>query len=282
MKVLVIGGSGFIGRELVGYLESTGAEVVVGSSSGTNGLRADVTDEAQLKAVIESGGFDAVVNLAGVGVTRGSASEQLMDSVNALGAANVGRAVLGCANPPWLVHAASSVEVPEGEPPESRYGATKAVGTKLLAREFAAAGVPFATAVLHNTYGPGQPAGRFVCSAISSLSQGEDLVILHPHRVRDFCLVTDVSRRLADVALEPGGKPASFEIGTGLGTTLSEAAGVVAGVVGADPRLVVWDDRRDAMEDEHAYRVADLDRPSFLRCPTGFEEGISLTVESSR
>ena len=278
----MIGGSGFVGRELVGSLKSAGAEVVVGSSSGTNGLRADVTDYAQVKAVIEPGGFDAVVNLAGVGVTRGSASEQLMDSVNALGAANVGRAVLGCAQPPWLVHVASSVEVPESELPESRYGATKAAGTKLLAREFADAGAPFAIAVLHNTYGPGQPAGRFVCSAISSLSRGEELVIRHPHRVRDFCLVTDVGRRLAEVALEPGGKVATFEIGTGVGTTLSEAAGVVAGVVGADPGLVVWDDRRDAMEDEHAYRVADRDSPGFLRCPTGFEEGISLTVEVSR
>ncbi len=67
MKVLVTGGTGFIGSNLVPELESRGHEVWVcdlGQSEGPNYIRGDVSQYRQLERIFQEHGFDYVYHLA--------------------------------------------------------------------------------------------------------------------------------------------------------------------------------------------------------------------------
>lgn len=89
MKVLVTGGSGFVGRHLAPRLQSEGFDVVALSRhrSGPRGVdvvRGDVGDRPSLDAALE--GVDAVVHLVAIITERG---EQTFDRVNVGGTKNL-------------------------------------------------------------------------------------------------------------------------------------------------------------------------------------------------
>src|SRR6185436_4051308 len=90
MKVLVTGGSGFVGRHVVPRLQSEGFDVVALSRHGTGArrgvdvVRGDVGDLSSLIAALE--GVDAVLHLVAIITERG---EQTFERVNVSGTNNV-------------------------------------------------------------------------------------------------------------------------------------------------------------------------------------------------
>jgi uncharacterized protein YbjT (DUF2867 family) len=90
MKVLVTGGSGFVGRHLVPRLQSEGLDVVAlsrreaGVPRGASFVHGDVADRSSLERALE--GVDAVVHLVAIITERG---EQTFRRVNVGGTSNV-------------------------------------------------------------------------------------------------------------------------------------------------------------------------------------------------
>ena len=90
MKVLVTGGSGFIGRHLVRRLQGEGFDVSAlardeaGAPRGATFARGDVSDRGSLESALD--GVDAVVHLIAIITERG---EQTFDRVNVSGTRNV-------------------------------------------------------------------------------------------------------------------------------------------------------------------------------------------------
>ena len=124
-RVLVTGGAGFIGCNLVDRLAARGHEVVVLDSLarpnvGRNlawlaerhgrrvePVRADVRDAATLGRIVRD--VDAVVHLAAqVAVTSSLADPVLDFEVNARGTLNVLEAVRACPNPPGMIFASTN------------------------------------------------------------------------------------------------------------------------------------------------------------------------------
>ena len=237
----------------------------------------DITDSDSCCEVLRSDDFEAVINLAGVGVSAGSASAEQMDRVNRVGSSLLAKAALSARSVPWFVNVASSTEVPEGDPPESEYGTSKARGTGAVAAAFAEADVAYASAVVHNTYGPAQPAGRFVMSVFENLGSGQPMAINFPQRVRDFCFANDVAENLADMAENPLAERVEREIGTGVGTTLWDAAEMIRSRIGADESLLRTEEPQ--MEDAHRFRVADPEADGFALCSTSLADGIEIVAE---
>ena len=224
--------------------------------------------------MLEAGAYDAVVNLAAAGVTAGSATASEMHAVNVDGAVNLARLASEVRTPPWYIHVASSTEPLDGATAESEYSRLKGEGTDAVMRFLNSSGMAYSVAVVHNTYGPRQPQGRFVGDVVRSVARGERVHILHPGRIRDFCYVDDVASRLATVVL---GRRADHdrpirEIGTGHGATLLDVALLVCRTLGKPEGLVTVSASPDEGE---APRVADRGAPGFLECPTSLEQGIS-------
>lgn len=274
MRVLLLGGAGFIGRALAETLTRRGDRVDVAA----RGSFLDPLDADAVARWVEQEQVDGVVNLVGAGITRGSASLEEMERINTQQPIAVASALAELVGRVHLVHAASSTErLPGQDLDESDYSRTKHAGTVGVAEVSDRADWPVTIARLHNTYGPGQPATRFVAATVSALRAGRPIVLAHPRRVRDFVYVDDVAESLA-VALdqEPGGRP---DIGTGTGTALADLAHLAAQTVGAPAELVVVE-HESAAPDPHLATVCAIPFGSYGLCRTSLTDGIRLMTEA--
>jgi len=280
MRILVIAASGFLGERVFKELVRRGHTVSGPSLAGNTFGRFDITDRESCQMSLEGGHFDSVVNLAGSGVTAGSASEGEMRRVNYGGAIALGEAIAATKKPPWLVHASSGTEPREAHTPESAYSASKAEGTRALGALLESARIPFSVARIHNTYGPSQPSGRFVMRVIKSLLAGEEVHVKYPSRVRDFCYVEDVVCHLADMAEITYSSSSVSEIGTGKGTSLWNLVEIVRRRLGSSTNVmmtpITW------ASDLNEYQVGNSGDPGFLLCETSLEDGIDKVLRSLR
>lgn len=274
MRVLLLGGDGFIGRALTARLVERGDAVELAGRRGP----LDPLDARAVARWVEERDIDGVVNLIGAGISRGSASLGDMVRANTDQPIEVAAALAGLDRPVHLVHAASSTErLADQDLDESDYSRTKYAGTMGVAAVEAGTGRPVTIARIHNTYGADQPATRFVAAVVSSLRERTPVVLAHPDRVRDFVYVDDVALSLAAALADaPGGRP---EIGTGTGTRLEVVARLIAATLGAPDDLVVRGPQSKE-PDPHLATVCPIPFGSFGLCRTGLADGIRLITEA--
>ena len=267
---MVAGASGFLGRHVGAALERRGHQVLEVSRSGLTGTQLDVTDAARCASIIADAGPDAVINLAGAGVTAGSASDDDMARANREGPANLASASVAAGA--RLLHVASSTEPLPGALPESVYSQTKAEGTARIGDLMRAHPGYLSVARVHNAYGVDQPAGRFIIDLIHHMRAGADFTVRFPERVRDFCPVDEVAGVLADLAEDPLANDRWFDIGTTEGVTLLQAALMVRDLFGASAAQVHWAEGSAA--DPAPSSVAGDAGMETLACPTTLARGL--------
>ena len=282
MKILVIGASGFLGREVSQLLATRGHEVFATSRAmKAGGIQIDVTNFRMCETVLNEGHYDSVLNLAGCGVTSGSATDVEMLAVNFHGAETLAMVISAMSiDSPRLIHVGSSTE-PEGTlPGESPYSESKARGCSAVRNVLSAAHLPFAVARVHNTYGRHQNEGRFVRAVIATIQHQETMTIRYPERVRDFCFIDDVAECLVRTVESTELESSQFEIGTGVGTSLWDTVQFVCEAMGGGEEFFI---RADPVEsDEHPEQVANRMSPHFVECKTSLNVGIKSVVGSLR
>ncbi|MFD1647780.1 NAD-dependent epimerase/dehydratase family protein [Haloarchaeobius litoreus] len=282
--VLVTGGAGFIGRQLVQTL-SPGVETRV-LDSGTSDRRAglpdetavlegDVTNPADLAAAMA--GVDVVFHLAAyssVPATLDHPTRSL--DVNAVGTAAVldrartqdARVVV--ASSAAVYGRPAETPIPEDAPlrPRSPYGVGKLAADRYARRYEDWYDVPAVALRFFNVYGPGHRNG-VLATFLSRARQGDPLVIHGDgSQTRDFVHVDDVVRALL-AAARTDATGEAFNVGTGETTTVRELARLVQETVpgGVD---VLHDDPRPA-DIEHS--CADVRK---AREQLGFEAELEL------
>jgi uncharacterized protein YbjT (DUF2867 family) len=196
-RVVLVGGSGFVGRHLASWLARNGWRVRVASrhpprdtaaGAGIVAVGADLRDEHEVRAAVD--GADAVVNL--VGIAR--ESEQGFEAVHVAGAARVAR-LAAAAGAGRLLHF-SALGVAEDAPAAA--DRTKARGEAAVRAAF-----PAATLVRPSlVYGPGDRFfGRFAAMARAS----PVLPVVGGGRTRFQPIhVEDAARALAAFLERPG------------------------------------------------------------------------------
>jgi len=275
VKVLVTGGTGFVGSHTVGALQRAGHTVRLLARDpdrvprvlGPLGLRADeivsgdMTDGSAVDTALD--GCDAVVHCAaqiGVGGGSGPTGTDNLDGARTV----LGGAVARGLDP--IVYTSSiTVHLPCTDPvvtpesalaePLSTYGAQKA-SIERFARELQADGQPVTTLVISGVYGPHSPHldGSFA-ALIGSLEAG----MVAPPGGMGVVDVRDVAEVIAR-SLEPGRGPRRYLVSGHYVTweqwtaTLAEAAGrdVPFTEVSAEDMIGLgrrFDEMRDAGQD---------------------------------
>lgn len=251
MRVIVTGGAGFIGSNLVFALLAGGNQVLVIDDLSTGSFdnldpradfrKLDILDES-LPAVFESFGPDAVVHLAAQASVTVSLRDPERDrAVNAEGTRRVAAAAARTGARRMI--SASSAAIygePESLPlredarkePLSPYGSSKLEAESLLASELAGTGVDHASFRFSNVYGPRQDAageGGVVAIFCDRIHRKETPVIFGDgSQTRDFIYVGDVvAAILSALAFEgrlasEGPDGASYNISTGNRTSVDE------------------------------------------------------------
>lgn len=237
MKILVTGGSGFVGRHLLRDLTGAGHTVLSVSdlphppAPGVTNALCDITDAEALKRICAEYRPDGVVHLAGMShVVSAEKDPERLVRVNVGGTENVAAAVQVLADKPVPVILASSIFVYgtqlKGDvridesmavAPDTAYGRSKLAAEEAL-RSYARPDGLRAYAVRpFNHIGPGQ-APAFVCAAfadrIAKTPDGGTIEVGNLKARRDFSDVRDIVRAYR-LILEKQPRSDIFVLGSG-------------------------------------------------------------------
>ena len=287
MRVVVTGGVGFVGANLVRALTRTVRDVVVvddlsaGTSENLAGLdvavhRNGIQNPTAMRRVFK--GADAVVHLAALSGVAPSVKRPDRDfEVNVRGTFNVldaarrrgvGRVIVASSGA-VLAGAPSPLHERRLPHPLSPYGASKLYGEALL-QSFGAAydlgGVAFR---LSNVYGPYSLHKKSVVAEFLRRALRQRPLVIHGtgRQTRDFMHVDDVVSAI-EAALRTDWS-GTVQLGTGVETSIVRLVSLVREVAGIPLPI----DRRPARGAEASRNVADI---SLARSALGWEPEVAL------
>ena len=246
-RILVTGGSGFLGRHTVLPLLRRNADVIVTGRRQCSGglgenirfLELDLLRCADIDRPIQSAAADTLIHLAWE--TRHGYFWQAPENLDWIAASLRVVKAFAAAGGRRVVCAGTCVEyrapptgpcIPGITPiaPLQLYGVAKDAFHRALAAYASTCGMTYAWGRVFFLTGPGEAPARLVPSAIRTLAAGEPFASGSGDRVRDFMDVRDCGAAFAALAL--GDVEGAVNISSGRPTTIEELLRMVAGIMG--------------------------------------------------
>ena len=279
MRLLITGGSGFIGRHLIGAVTRDWDVRTLHRGCALP----NVPDHARVDVVTDPilpwmDGVEAVVHLAGLGDVSASQDDPLgYNLVNAVGTLRVleaarlrGASVIFASS--QHVFRPSRGKLRETSPPRPQnvYGASKLIAERWCEMYGRVYGVPACILRLFSVYGPGQ-SGQGKSGVVSIFfdraARNEPIVVMSDQR-RDFTHVSDVVHGInATLEHRPKGY-ALFNIGTGVGTSFRNLAAMIRATLGSSSAI-------DDSQLEHTVHHL-IPSVAVARAELGYQARISL------
>lgn len=244
MKVLVIGGTSFIGRLLVDELVKAGHDVTIlhrkpkhDLGRRVENIMADRNDADAVKEALSTRRFDAVFDNA-YDWERGTTAAQVEATVRAAGD-RISRYLFMSSVAAYgdgLNHKESDPLAPDYH--NDPYVRHKATTERLLFRMHSQTGLPVVTFRPPFVYGPNNPFYReqFFWDRLRA---GRPVVIPGDgHRLMQFAYVTDVVQAMVRAMVEPKAVGEAFNIGDTKPLTQVEVVEKLAKAANCDPTLV--------------------------------------------
>jgi UDP-glucose 4-epimerase len=248
-RVLVTGGSGFIGRRVVSKLGADGADIRVVDlqphpDPSVEVVIGDIADPDLLTRAFD-GGFDSVVHLAAVtSVLRSLEEPELTYRTNVAGTAGLLEAARAAGVTSLAFASTNAVTGPMQAPkiseaavlnPLTPYGSTKAAGEMLMSAYTASYGLRCACIRLTNVYGPGMQAkDSIVARLMRCIRLGTTFEVYGDgQQVRDYVHVDDVVAAMR-LGLTSDRWAGPMVIGSGSSLSVLEVIDAVREVSGAD------------------------------------------------
>jgi len=273
MRILILGNSGLLGREISHRLDNTMPvhERVITPN------RLDIRDTRNVIRIAHELDVDLILNCAGIGINRKENFDEMM-AVNAEAPAQLFQALAKFNEGPRIIQVSSAVERHTSNESESLYATTKTLGTRALYESGLIESNRAKVIRLHNVYGIVRDQ-RFVWTVIGHAQGGTKIKIRYPNRLRDFCYLGDVGQNLLSVIQDWDLFSNRIEIGTGVRMSLSEAARVIVRATSEEAAKVSFEfadpsDRFNELESSASF--------TFLACKKRLDEGARLLTARGR
>ncbi|MGI6348131.1 MAG: NAD-dependent epimerase/dehydratase family protein [Patescibacteria group bacterium] len=303
-KILVSGGAGFIGSNLVDKLIELGHQVVVvdnlfsGKKDYVNDqavfYQIDICQAPELEEVFAREKFDYVFHLAAQIDVRKSVEDMELDNrINVLGALNVlesshrhgVKKIIFTSSGGAIYGFPEEIPTPENYAtnPVSPYGINKLVFEKYLNYYHRVFGQKYLNARLANVYGPRQYKGGeagVIAIFINNAVEGKTSYIYGDGlQTRDFIYVDDVVRAL--VSKMDDETVGTFNIGTGKESSLLEIVSAIEEALGHKIDIEfqpakLGEERRSCLKTDLAKKVLDW------QAQVELSDGIKRTIAWSK
>lgn len=272
MRILVLGGGGFIGRHLCYYLKNYGHEVHQTGHTSTDLPKLDILQFPNLVEEISRIKPDVVVNLSGRLVRSNPRENDFI--VNVDGPKNLVNAIKQMEFNPFLIHMASSSEPRSSELiPESEYGQTKSIGSRIVKTNIQDKNIRGIIVCAHNVYGRSIPKDKLISQIFLAALRNENILLNYPNRVRDFVFIEDfievLERIINNVEYLEKESIDYLEIGTGDGTSLYNLAKEIYSKVGRNYELI-----RTNEIDSNPHRILESNPKFDTTCKTELKTGL--------
>lgn len=309
-RLLVTGGAGFIGANLVRLLLERGYRVTVldtltaGRREYLDGLsveliHGDILDRTTVERAVS--GKDGVVHLAAQTGVPGSLSDPRKDcEINVLGTLNIleacraekGRAAAqadgaaGCG--PRVIFASSNAPLGRQPPPAtedkaplpiSPYGASKLAGEAYCLAYHGSWGLGTVVLRFGNVYGPfSEHKGSVVTKFFKDISaEGRAIVDGDGHQTRDFIYVGDLCRAIL-LALESGVCGEVFQVATGTETTIGQLSEMVKLTSRSDVAIAYGPPRQADIRKNYS-SIKKIRRVLAWEPKVGLRRGLQMTMK---
>ena len=236
MKVLLIGGRGFIGREILLQIKQLGWEVTEFNRTETNPL--GYMNKLAVTELFATHSFDCVISTAWN--TAHSTYRDSSENFQHQAAMEYLASEAKHYSVPIFVALGSAAEYGDNNlaatslssilKPVDNYSSAKISTFLSLTKIFESTGTLLIWHRIFQPYGHGQDANRFLPTLISNVSSGSKMEIKNPEHIYDWINVIDVAKAvLYSIKNEICG---AIDVGTGIGTSNEQLASVVSNVFG--------------------------------------------------
>jgi GDP-4-dehydro-6-deoxy-D-mannose reductase len=214
-RILITGGTGFVGPYLIRYLKSFDVKLTVVSSAdatfqepGVDYCKVDIRNSHDIRAVVLAANPNQIYHLAGISSVAASWNNpRLAFDVNVVGSYNVFEAAMSLPSPPRILNVSTSQLYARSDAaltetslldPDNPYAATKAMAELLVVQYQKSMSGGIITARAFNHTGPGQLPSFALPSFAKQLAEMEAGLIPPVLKVgninvkRDFTDVRDV------------------------------------------------------------------------------------------
>jgi len=268
--VVVTGGAGFIGSEVVDQLAGAGNQVTVidnlvngrreniapALDKGATFKEVDICDQAAMQEVLA--GAEVVFHLACLGVRHSLSSPQENHAVNATATLQLVNAAdkLGVArfvqvSSSEVYGTAQKALIDEDHPtrPTTVYGAAKLAGESYVRARHETHGFDVVIVRPFNAFGPRShhegDSGEVIPKMMLRALAGRTLVVFGDgSQTRDFTYVSDTARAIIAAGVSSQVIGQTINVGAGRETTILELAKIISAMVGQnDPKIEFQDPR---------------------------------------
>jgi UDP-glucose 4-epimerase len=244
LKVLVTGGSGFIGRHLCRRLQNDGHQVhatsrraIVGNRFGTAWHQADLADLNTTRQILAHVEPDVVFHLAGaVGASPDLAlvlptfQSLLTSTVNLLLSASE----IGCQRIILIGSLTEPRTDGDGTFPQAPYAAAKWAAAGYGRMFYSLYHIPIVLLRPFMTYGPGQAHTKLVPSVTLALLRRERPRLSSGKHCWDWVYISDVIEGFVAAATVPGIEGMTIDLGSGSLVALRDIVNRLVAIVGND------------------------------------------------
>jgi len=306
MKVVVTGGTGFVGRYLTTSLLEEGYEVIIfsrklnGEFQGVNCqfFRVDYSKPSSLQTNLEKINPSHIIHLASsrgrgnlFSISPGKITNHINSDINMIMAAsklpNLKLFTYFGTADMYTCQKEEKISIDSKVKPKNIYGLKKTIGKNLIENLFLAHNFPSVCLVPSVIYGPGQKVDMFLPALIEALILNKKFKMTDGQQFRDYIFVTDVVNAVVKLINNNGsgcfGK--SLLLGSGSAVKIKDLAIKVASYFSENHRdLLQFGNLPYADLENNGYKFNTSQSKILLNWNSkiSLEEGIKKTIDHAK